>query len=42
LIDGRASKKISVINRLLKLYADKLPNAFVVVTEEQVRFAQPF
>jgi predicted nuclease of predicted toxin-antitoxin system len=38
--DERARSKIKVLSRLLKKYIDRLPNAFVVVTEKQVRFAK--
>ena len=38
--DERAANKIDVLSRLLKIYADKLPNQFVVVTETRVRFAR--
>ena len=36
----RAASKIKVLSRLLEKYIDRLPNAFVVVTEKQVRFAK--
>lgn len=39
LSDESSQKKIGIVSQLLKLYADKLPNAFVVVTEDQVLFA---
>jgi len=35
----RSQNKISVLRRLLKEYADRLPDHFVVATAEQVRFA---
>ena len=38
--DERATSKIKVLSRLLEKYIDRLPNAFVVVTEKQVRFAK--
>lgn len=38
--DERAANKIAVLQRLLKNYADRLPDQFVVVTETKVRFAQ--
>jgi predicted nuclease of predicted toxin-antitoxin system len=38
--DERASRKIDVIGRLLKDYAEQLPNRFAVVTETRVRFAR--
>lgn len=37
--DQRSAVKIDVLNRLIKAYADKLTDAFVVVTETQVRFS---
>ncbi len=39
LANERSQIKIDVVGQLLSLYADKLPGAFVVVTEDQVRFA---
>ena len=36
----RAALKIKVLSRLLEKYIDRLPSAFVVVTEKQVRFAK--
>jgi predicted nuclease of predicted toxin-antitoxin system len=38
--DERATSKISVLSHLLEKYIDRLPNAFVVVTQKQVRFAK--
>ena len=38
--DERATSKIRVLSHLLEKYIDRLPNAFVVVTEKQVRFAK--
>jgi predicted nuclease of predicted toxin-antitoxin system len=38
--DERATSKIKVLSHLLEKYIDRLPNAFVVVTEKQVRFAR--
>jgi predicted nuclease of predicted toxin-antitoxin system len=38
--DERAKIKISVLEKLLHSYADRLPEQFVVVTEEKVRFAK--
>lgn len=38
--DERAANKIEVLRRLLEMYADRLPNSFVVVTDTQVRFAR--
>ena len=38
--DERALSKIKVLSHLLEKYIDRLPNAFVVVTEKQVRFAK--
>ena len=37
--DERAASKIDAIRRLLDSYADSLSEAFVVVTETQIRFA---
>ncbi len=37
--DERSANKIEVLQRLLKGYAEKLPEEFVVVTETKVRFA---
>ncbi len=36
----RAKNKIDVLKQLLNSYADRLPNQFVVATEENVRFAK--
>jgi len=38
--DERNTSKIKVLSHLLEKYIDRLPNAFVVVTERQVRFAK--
>ncbi len=38
--DERAIVKIETLKRLLETYADRLPNNFVVVTEQRVRFAR--
>jgi len=38
--DERFTSKIRVLSRLLEAYPDRLRNAFLVVTEKQVRFAQ--
>ena len=38
--DERSTSKIKVLSRLLEKYIDRLPNAFVVVTEKQVSFAR--
>ncbi len=38
--DERAKVKINVLKQLLNSYADRLPDQFVVVTEEKVRFAK--
>jgi predicted nuclease of predicted toxin-antitoxin system len=40
LADERAANKIDVLRRLLESYADRLPDQFVVVTEDRVRFAR--
>ena len=37
--DERADNKITTIRRLIEFYSDKLIDNFVVVTENQVRFA---
>lgn len=39
--DERAANKIQVLRRLLKSYADRFEDQFVVVTETQVRFGRP-
>lgn len=36
----RAKNKIDVLKQLLASYPDRLPNQFVVATEEKVRFAK--
>lgn len=41
LSDERSASKINAIDKLLENYREKLPGAFVVVTETRVRFAQP-
>lgn len=38
--DERASSKIHVLSCLIQRYSKNLPNAFVVATEKQVRFAR--
>ena len=38
--DERAESKIRVLSNLFKEYIERLPDAFVVVTEKQVRFAR--
>jgi predicted nuclease of predicted toxin-antitoxin system len=38
--DERAKNKIAVLKKLLASYSDRLPNQFVVATEEKVRFAK--
>ena len=38
--DERVPSKINVLKRLLQSYADRLPERFVVVTENRVRFAK--
>jgi predicted nuclease of predicted toxin-antitoxin system len=40
LADERAANKIDVLRRLLEGYAERLPDRFVVVTEDRVRFAR--
>lgn len=41
LSDERAKSKIEALEKLLRLYSERLPDQFVVVTEEKVRFAKP-
>ncbi|MBM4031430.1 MAG: hypothetical protein FJ291_06535 [Planctomycetes bacterium] len=38
--DERAAVKIATLRSLLASYADQLPDRFVVVTEDRVRFAR--
>lgn len=38
--DERSVMKIAILKRLIGQYADRLPDNFVVVTENRVRFAQ--
>lgn len=38
--DERATNKIEKLRLLLENYAEQLPNSFVVVTENRVRFAR--
>jgi predicted nuclease of predicted toxin-antitoxin system len=38
--DERPSSKIRVLSHLIEAYPNRLPDSFVVVTEEQVRFAR--
>ena len=38
--DERSPAKIQVLSHLLRTYPDRLTNAFVVVTEKQIRFAK--
>ncbi len=38
--DERARSKIEVLKRLLNSHADRLPEQFVVVTEQSVRFGK--
>ena len=40
LSDERSVSKIQIISRLLHNYHNRLPDSFVVVTENQVRFAR--
>ena len=39
--DERAAVNIKTIQQMLKSYADRLPDQFVVVTEDSIRFARP-
>jgi predicted nuclease of predicted toxin-antitoxin system len=36
--DERTSKKISLLQKLIESYSGRLPDSFVVVTEDRVRF----
>jgi predicted nuclease of predicted toxin-antitoxin system len=38
--DERSTMKIVVLERLLNQYADRIPNQFIVVSEDQIRFAK--
>ncbi len=38
--DERATNKIDILRKLLKNYADRLPDQFIVVTETRVRIAR--
>ncbi len=38
--DERSANKIETLCRLIEEYGDRLPDSFVVVTEDQVRFAR--
>ncbi len=38
--DERSANKIAVLAQLLQSYGDRLPDAFVVVSEDRIRFAQ--
>jgi predicted nuclease of predicted toxin-antitoxin system len=38
--DERPKVKVESLNRLLQMYADRLPDRFVVVTKNSVRFAK--
>ena len=40
LYDERSMSKIQIISSLIKNYVDRLPDSFVVATENQVRFAR--
>lgn len=40
LADERPAIKIDVLERLLSVYADRIPGQFVVVTETKIRFAR--
>jgi len=40
LADERVANKTEVLRRLIEVYADELPDRFVVVTETRVRFAR--
>jgi len=38
--DERSKSKIRVLSNLLNMYSDRIPNSFLVVTEQRVRFAR--
>ena len=38
--DERSTSKIRVLSDLLNMYSDRIPNSFLVVTEQRVRFAR--
>lgn len=38
--DERSSNKISILQRVLEMYLEQLPDNFIVVTETQIRFAR--
>ncbi|MBV7328347.1 DUF5615 family PIN-like protein [Chloroflexi bacterium TSY] len=38
--DERAANKIKAVKRLLQSYSSQLPDCYIVVTDNQVRFAQ--
>ena len=38
--DETAKSKVRILSRLLENYPDRLQDAFIVVTEKQVRFAK--
>ncbi len=40
--DERPSIKVETIRRLLEAYSDRLADRFVVVTEDQIRFARDY
>ena len=40
--DERSTNKINVLQRLLSMYLEQIPDCFVVVTETQVRFRNKF
>jgi len=42
LTDERSSVKIEVLQKLLLMYSDQIPNQFVVATETKVRFARRY
>lgn len=37
--DERSASKIKVLSRLLDAYSERIPDSFLVVTEQRVRFA---
>ena len=38
--DERSTSKIKMLSNLLNTYSDRIPNAFLVVTEKRVKFAR--
>ncbi len=42
LADERSATKIEVLEKLLSMYSDRIPDQFVVATEAKVRFARRY